>query len=95
MGTNKFRHGIYVTGSIKEVPFTPDPDSVSANPETHYYIKATSEGKTYYYCADGTWRDNFAEAKRFGKEEEANRFAQELRKQFTRDKIYSCSTSLK
>ena len=55
MGTNKFRHGIYVTGSIKEVPFTPDPDSVSANPEIHYYIKATSEGKTYYYCADGTW----------------------------------------
>ena len=45
MGTNKFRHGIYVTGSIKEVHFTPDPDSVSANPEIHYYIKATSEGK--------------------------------------------------
>ena len=94
MGTNKVRHGSCVTGSIKEVPFTADRDAVSANPEIYYYIKATSEGKTYYYCADGTWRDNFTEAKRFGKEE-ANRFAQELRKQFTRDKIYPCPTSLK
>ena len=95
MGTNRYRHGIYVTGSLKEVPFNPDPDSVSANPEIHYYIKAESKGKTYYYCADETWRDNFADAKRFSDEEEANRFAQELRKQFTRDKIHPCPTSLK
>ena len=45
MGTNKFRHGIYVTGSIKEVPFTPDPDSVSANPEIYYYIKERAREK--------------------------------------------------
>ena len=45
MGTNKFRHGIYVTGSIKEVPFTPAPASVSAIPPIYYYINVTGEEK--------------------------------------------------
>ena len=92
VGKQKFKQFVYTTGTITGMPIVPVPPPNGIN--YYFYIKRNENKTYYYYSDDGTWASEPLLAKEFTDEQEAQKIANKLSKEYPGAKPFSTTQSL-